>query len=299
MAITSPADVSKRKKEQPFGEGFFLDGVDDLTIGVDTTDETLHVHGNAAALAGTTIDNGNVSITILKEQVSAQILLQVITDNDPLVDDDGANASGAKYLNWDNVKSRNIWANMMNNDQTKYLGTIFAPNWVAAPNGPAGAPNDRGRRTFAGRSGIEHEFTGLGLFTTCELIASGNDNVDADTITLRIHSGTPAVDGGRAPVPIPGKTSIYAIGIRAINSGGDSWVTEYIDLANITAAMLDPSGLIGWSTIEAATGIGAGNMNFAMFYLLCSGDGVYPESGGGNPQDFVPDRLTRSFDVNR
>ena len=41
MAITALTDVLKRKREVLFAEGHFVDGVDDLTIGTDTTDETI------------------------------------------------------------------------------------------------------------------------------------------------------------------------------------------------------------------------------------------------------------------
>lgn len=293
MAITAITDILKRKREQPFIEGYFIDGVDDLTIGADTTDETIHVHGNSSAIAGTTVDNGNVSITILRENAAGQVLVQVITDNDPLLAD---NIDGlAKFLNWDNVRERNLWVNLMNEDQDTYLGGIFIPKWVAAVNGPAGAPNDRGRRTFTGRSEIPQEFTGVGVSISCELLESGTD------VALRTHadSGTEnrliaANSGSFVGSPK------YAIGVRGINSGSaNSWVTEMLTLSSITAAMVDEFGNVDFAAIGAALSteiqVGADNApNYAMIYFLYSGAGVFPASGAG--VDHVPDRLTRTND---
>jgi hypothetical protein len=292
MAITAVTDVLKRKREQPFIEGHFLDGVDDFTIGTDTTDETIHVHGNPSAMAATTVENGNISLTILRENAAGQTLVQVITDNDPIIAD-----TAAKYLNWDNVKERNLWVNIMNEDQDQYLGCIFIPKWVAAVTGPAGAPNDRGRRTFTGRSAIPQEFTGVGINCQCELLFSGEN--------LRTHT----------PTLVPGGGSKYAIGIRGIASGpGDTWETEMLVLGDITAAMVSSTGVVDWSAIAASTKFlttanagdatptpaesgSATEMTHVMVYFLHSGDGVYPSSGSGI--DMVPDVLTRSTDPNR
>lgn len=285
MAITAVTDILKRKREQPFIEGHNLDGVDDFTIGTDTTDETIHILGTASALAGTTVENGNVALTILRENAAGQTLVQVITDNDPIIPD-----TNAKYLNWDNVKERNLWVNIMNEDKDQYLGAIFIPKWVAAITGPAGAPNDRGRRTFTGRSEIPQEFTGVGINIQSELLSSGED--------MRTHT----------PVLVPGGGAKYIIGVRGIASGpGDTWETEMLTLETVTAAMVDSAGLVDWTVIAAATKFltvgdpvagSASQMTHVMLYFLHSGDGVYPASGAGG-FDMVPDVLTRANDPNR
>lgn len=284
MAITAVTDILKRKREQPFIEGHNLDGVDDFTIGTDTTDETIHILGTASALAGTTVENGNISVTILREDAAGQTLVQVITDNDPVIAD-----TNAKYLNWDNVKERNLWVNIMNEDKDQYLGAIFIPKWVAAITGPAGAPNDRGRRTFTGRSTIPQEFTGIGFNIQSELLSGTED--------MRTHT----------PSLVPGTSATYAVGIRGIASGpGDTWETEMLVLEDMTAAMVSSAGVVDWDAVAAATKFltmdtgGAGSatqMTHAMVYFLHSGDGVYPSSGSGI--DMVPDVLTRATDPNR
>lgn len=283
MAINSLSDVLRRKREELFIEGYFVEAADDVTAGVDSTDETIHLLGKPSPLVGVSVDNGNVSVTILRENAAGQNLVQVITDNDPSATD----LSGAKRIAWDAVVARNLWINTTNHARTMYLGGTFYPQWIPSITGPAGAPNDRGRRTFAGKSSIPVEITGAGVSIQCRLVLSGNQHAipgDAKSgNSIFVNSGT-----GLIAVPGKGTTTapVYALGITTIASGSaTSWTWDFIDGDSVTASMILATGRLEWSAIAAASDVVPSH---AMVYYIFSGTGIYPASG------FSPSKLSRT-----
>ena len=137
----------KRKKEDVYCMGYFLDTATDVVPATSTTPLTYHIFGTDEILTGMNVDTGTLSITMLDQDADNNAFLDLLSNQNP-----GTYAGGRQY-SWSNVTTPvSVWINKKDNSNTYYRSATLFKNWRPTAGLSAGGPNDDTVRTFAGNS---------------------------------------------------------------------------------------------------------------------------------------------------
>lgn len=258
MAVLS-SDLVKRKKEIVFVEGYFIDCANELTGGVDATQDVIHIYGDDDPILDITTNNSTLTLNVY-DKASNNALLDALQQDDP---DDTA----AKQYNWNNVIQASVWANRINAANTQYTRSILYKNWIPVPGMTAGDASARGTRSFAGNSEVAKEFTQPMLGQKIRLSSGASG-----------YTGTLAY----APVQVPDE-SVFALRVVAIEEArtGTHISTFNTEELTITASMIT----VGKAVVIPQTALVGNLLNKGpqyayVNYLYDKTLGVYPTLTG-------------------
>ncbi len=233
----------RRKTEQIFVEGYYIDHADVFTPGLNAQDETMFLFGRNDPATDKRYDVGTLQIT-LKDLYPANQLEKILTDHDP----DG---TGVIEMTTEQMREVSLFVNVKNQLGTAWIKSMYIPNWSAGLAPPSGNPNDKTDRVFTGNSGLPRMFDGAWINTV--KVASGG-----------------AMALGVTPVELE-NSGIFAVSCQVIDE------TAGFDMEEIpvTAAMVDLTGAIDDAEITAQLG-SLTQWTDAFFFFLQTGSGVYP-----------------------
>lgn len=253
MSNVLASDLVRRKKEYVFAEGYFIDCANELTGGVDATQEVIHVYGQDDPILDINVDNATLSLTAYDKKDN-NVLLDVLQQIDK-------NDTETKMYNWNNVYSTTVWANRINKDGDEYTRSIIYKNWLPNPGMTAGDANTKGTRTFAGNAEPPEEYT-KPIYGEKVALTSGAGGYTG-TITY-------------TPLAIPGTSTFYAVrvvGIVEARTGNHITSYDEEDLT-ITAAMVTNAKAVVIATSDLNTIDGPSHAY--VNYLYTATEGVYP-----------------------
>lgn len=235
----------RRKAEQIFVEGYYIDHADVFTPGLNAQDETMFLFGRDDPATDKRYDVGTLQIT-LKDLYSSNVLEKVLTDHDP-------DATGVLEMNVKQMRPVSVFANVKNALGTAWTKSIYIPGWSAGLAPPSGNPNDKTDRVFTGNSGLMRLFDGAWI--QGKRVASGG------SMTL-----------GVTPVEVE-TSNKFAVAVQALfDNGTDPFDMEEVE---VTEAMVTSSG--GISDDEITLQLGAlTSWTHAYVMFLQTGSGIYP-----------------------
>lgn len=236
----------RRKKEDVFSEGYFVDTAIDVSPSVDRQDETFHIFGKDSPDLDVQHNFGTLSLAIL-DKYTNNAILDLANGLDPA-------ATTAKQYKVDLLTSMHVFANVKNERNTQYVKSWFMPGWSPGLPVPSGDPNAKAQFTMTGNGKLPRLFEGLWIKTA------------------KVASGGAATLGGDIPVEVPSETGIYAIAVKALNEAGGTIQQEDV---TPSAAMVDSTGAVDFAEINAQVQDLAA-VTDAFVYYLQSGTGVYP-----------------------
>jgi hypothetical protein len=243
----------RRKKEDIFAEGYFIDQATAFLPGTDKTDETFHIFGFDDPVVDVAYNYGTCQITVL-DKFTTNTLLDLCTANDPA-------SSAVRQYNANDMIAVTVWANVKDLKNTRYVKSIFVDNWAPGFPLPSGDPNSKAEVQFTGNSALPRQFHGA--WVKSKKLAS---------------SATP-VSIGETPTPVPGQFQVYAVGVKAVNdvpaSNPPVFETESIVP---TTAMVSSAGMVDTASVFAAC-VQLKAITHTFVYYLQTGAGVYPASG--------------------
>ena len=239
----------RRKKEDIFCEGYFIDHATVFLPGVDKTDETSHIFGFDDPVVDVMYNQGTCQITVL-DKFTTNAILDLCTGNDPGI-------SAVRQYNANDMISVTVWANVKDLKNTTYVKSIFVDGWAPGFPLPTGDPNSKAEIQFTGNSGIPRQFQGAWI--------KGKKLASASTAL------------GDTPVAVPNEPNIYAISIKAINEVAGPPIKFLTESIVPTAGMVSSAGVVSNSLVFAAcTELTA--LTHTYVYYLQTGAGVYPAS---------------------
>ena len=258
MAVLS-SDLVKRKKEIAFVEGYFIDCANELTGGVDATQDVIHIYGDDDPILDITTNNSTLTLNVY-DKASNNAILDALQQDDP---DD----TTAKQYNWNSVVQATVWANRINAANTQYTRSIIYKNWIPVPGLTAGDAAARGTRSFAGNSEVAKEFT-------------------QPIVGQKIHltSGASGYTGTIAytPVQVPDET-VYALRVVAIEEKrtGAHISTFNTEELTITASMVTSAKAVVIPQTALVGNLSSKGPQYAYVnYLYDKTLGVYPTITG-------------------
>ena len=251
MAVKPTTDLSLRRKEVVFVEGYMIEVAKELAPSLNTTDLVDDVYGSDNPLTQTIVDNASLSVTVLERKDNNKIL-DVLTGQDP-------DATGVKEYFCDDARAVAVWVNKKNSANTAYERSFFYNNWTPAIPLSAGGPKERGTRVLNGLCDKPLEFENAGILSE-KVILSG-------TWAGGIFSGTI----GNTPVAVP-KTGFNAIRVLACSGTGSSMVFEEV---TVTAAMVNSAK---WITIPNSATTTVKGPTSAFINYLTTSTGIYPST---------------------
>lgn len=250
------SDLVKRKKEQVFAEGYFINCASDATGAVAATEDVIHIYGQDDPLLDMRVDNGTLSLTVY-DKADNNNLLDATTQKDP-----DFSATENRRYKWDDVKETTVWINRKNMANDKYERSTFYKNWIPVPGMPTGAPETRNTRVFAGNCEIPKEYNQPILGEKLALTSGAN--------------GYTATLAKETPLKIPDAANIYALRVVAIYEvrAGNEITTFNKEDLDITTSMVSSAGAISLtqSDLDEVTWPNAVYVN----YLYDDDEGVYP-----------------------
>lgn len=242
----------RRKKEDIFVEGYFIDHINVATPDVNQQDEIFHLFGKDSPETDRLQNYGTLTLAVLDKYTNNQIL-DLITGNDPA-------ATTARQYKTDDLVSVAVWANVKDAKNTQYVKSWIIQSWSPGMPMPSGNPEAKATVQIVGNGDLPRQFQDA--YITTSKVASGAANI------------------GDTPVKVPNET-VYAVGVRAINDLTPSGEFEQEDL-HVSAAMISSSGAISWTEVLANV-IDLDAVTDLFVYYLKTGTGVYP--------DVLPDKL--------
>ena len=259
MCPVLSSDLIRRKKEIIFVEGYFIDCANELTGGIDATQDVIHIYGDDDPILDLTVNNATLTLQVYDKSAN-NTLLDVLQQDDP-------NDTSAKQYNWNNITQSTVWANRINSANTQYVRSVLYKNWIPVPGMTAGDASARGTRSFAGNAEAVKEFTQpiLGQKVRLSSGASG-------------YTGTLAY----APVQVPDET-VYALRVVAIEEARtgthiDTFNTEEL---TISASMVTAAKAVVIKTTDLVGNlINKGPQYAYVNYLYDKTLGVYPTLTG-------------------
>jgi hypothetical protein len=237
----------RRKKEVIHMDGYYLDNVNALVPAMDRTDETFHVFGSDSPDTDVQNNYGTLQLDALDKE-SNNVILDLLTNQNPDLP-----ITVPRQYRVPDLGSVDVWMNIKDSGNTKYLKSYLYANWTPGMPLPSGAPNDKAIYSLTGNSDLPRQF----------------QNCWIDSI--RLASG--AANIGLTPIQVPGETvGMFAVRIKAIQSGAGLFDQEVIIPA---PSMVSSAGAVSWTPIlNAVTTLSA--VTHAFFLVLQSGTGVYP-----------------------
>lgn len=245
----------RRKKEDVFIEGYFIDFANVSTPDINRTEETFHLFGKDSPETDVLHNYGTLTLGLL-DKYTSNAILDLITGQDP------GNTAPHQYQ-VDDLTAVHVWANIKDAKNTRYLKAWFLGGWAPGLPLPSGNPEAKTAIQLAGNGHLPQEFQGC--FVMMKKVASGA-----------------AVSMGVTPLPVPtGAVSgnppeKYAISVKAINDTvaalGGLFDQEEV---TVTPGMVTSSGLVIGPEITAQLQQLSAWTHAAVYYLS-SGTGVYP-----------------------
>lgn len=241
----------KRKKEDVFCMGYFLDTVTEFTPDVSTTPQNYPVFGSDENMVGLSIDTGSLSLTLLAKDENNNTFLDLITNQDP-------GTSTFRVYDWAQATTPvSIWVNRKDNNNTRYRGGIFFKNFRPDPGLLAGAPNDDAVRTFAGNCIAPTEIVSGGIF--------------GEMLTL-----TEAGEATLSQTPLHISNGISGLQFIAVEDHtATNWNTEDVELMS---TQFEGTGttVSGQYILDGLTNISTFTKVYAIYPV--AGVGIYPNS---------------------
>lgn len=235
----------RRKKEDVFVEGYFIDTAIDASPNIDRQDETFHLFGKDSPDLDVQHNFGTLSLAIL-DKYTNNALLDIATGHNP---DDGL----PHQYKVDGMTSVTVFANVKDERNTKYVKSWFMQGWSPGLPVPSGDPNSKAQFTLTGNGKLPRLFEGLWIKTK------------------KVASGVAVTLGGDIPVEVPDETGIYAVAVKAL----DQTSTFEQEDVTPTTAMVTSAGNVSFAEIEAQVQ-DLNDVTHAFVYYLQSGTGVHP-----------------------
>lgn len=233
----------RRKKEDIFVEGYFIDHMNVASPDINQQDEIFHLFGKDSPETDRLQNYGTLSVTVL-DKYTNNAILDLITGNDP-------GSAAIRQYNTNDLTVVNIWANVKNAQNTSYIKSWILESWTPGMPMPSGNPEAKAAVQITGNGNLPRQFQGAAILM--KKVASGAANI------------------GATPVLVPNETN-YAVAVKAINAGS---TFEQEDL-RVSAAMISSAGAISWVEVLAALVDLTAVTHLAVYYLY-TGTGVYPD----------------------
>lgn len=243
MALTG-ARFRRRKKEVWFGDGYFIDHANDVVPGMDQQDETFHLFGKESPETDKQQNYGTLQIGLLDKYVN-NALLDLICGQDPA-------ATTPKQYKVEDAADVDMWANVKDKKNTKYIRALLMSGWTPGIPLPSGAPNDKAVYQMTGNCDLPRSFENCWI--DAKKVASGG-----------------AMSLGVTPIEVPGETGIYAIRVKGI----DQTSGFKQEAVTPTASMVSSIGGITPSAVLAACQELTALTHVYVVFLR-TGNGIYP-----------------------
>lgn len=235
----------RRKKEDVFAEGYFIDAVTDVTPGADRTDEQFHVYGNDSPELDVVNNFGTLAMTML-DKFSNNVLLDVVNGYKPT-------DTVVRQYNVNTIAGGTVFSNVKDRLNTKYVKAYIIEDWIPGLPVPTGDANAKASWQITGNGKLPRTFEGAWIKT--KKVTSGG-----------------AVSLGDTPLPVP-QESVYAVGVKAIKDVGGVFNQQSV---TPSVLMVHSNGAVDFGAIEGAVTDFALPLTHAFIYYLQSGLGVYP-----------------------
>lgn len=241
----------RRKKEDIFVDGYFIDHANDVVPGLDRADETFHLFGKDSPETDVQSNYGTLQLAVL-DKYTNNALLDLVTSHDPT-------STAAREYNVNDLTGVTVFANVKNTDNSAYVKSWMIAQWVPGMPMPSGGPNDKASYSVTGNGNLPRQFHGAWI--NAKKIASGSNL-------------------GVTPVQVPATgltgtaTGIYAVEVRALyTTGGVFQQTVVVP----STTLVTSAGVISWSELTTLAGTElTGTPTHAWIAYLQSGTGVYP-----------------------
>ena len=255
MAKINPAsDLSLRRKEQVFAEGYEIEVATDLTPGIATTDINDEVFGADTPLTERIPTNGTLTMRVLKK-TNNNALFDVLMGQNPT-------GTGVKVYYVEDVGPITVWANKKANDGSKYDRCYLYEDWSPTQGLPTGAPNTRDSAELVGNCKQPIEFEGA--------------HINSEKLSLA-GSGPYTATLTKTPTQVPSTTEhpaagMHALRVVAMSGTGSGLVKESLV---VTSGMVGAAGAISIATSDL-TNVTAPEKVFVCY--LSTQTGIYPTS---------------------
>jgi hypothetical protein len=240
----------RRKKEDVWVFGYWVDNANDLMPAFDKQDESFQMFGKDSPDTDILHRQGTLSMGLLAKYEN-NVVLDLITGQDP------SDSSAAREYFADQLTPVTVHANIKDRLNTKYVGCWIIDNWAPAIPTPTGDPNAKAQLQLSGNGDLPRQFQNVWLKTA--LVATGGG----------------ATLGGDTPEEVPGHPDLYAVTIKAIDTTAGIFEVEDVP---VSADMVDNTGTVDFAAIEAVVQ-GLDNVTHAFVYYLQASatvTGVYP-----------------------
>jgi len=144
----------RRKKEDVFVEGYFIDHANISTPDINKTDETFHLYGKDSPETDVQHNFGTLTLGVL-DKYTNNAILDLITAQDP------ADTAPHRYQ-VDDLTSVHVWANVKDTKNTKYVKSWFMGGWSPGLPMPSGNPEAKAEVQIAGNGHLPYEFPAPG-----------------------------------------------------------------------------------------------------------------------------------------
>lgn len=238
----------RRKKEDVFVEGSFIDQLIGFDPGLDRQEETFHLFGFDSPELDVQHNQGSAQLTVM-DKYTSNAIMDLVTGNDP-------SSTAVRQYNVNDLTSVTLWANIKDLKNTRYVKSILIQGWTPGMPLPSGDPNAKAQYQITGNSSLPRQFEGAWI--TAKKIASSASSVHI----------------GATPVEVPNEPNIFALSIRALNAiVGPPAVLEQEEIVP-TAGMLAATGLFSTAAVAAAMTLTTITHSYVL--ILQTGTGVYP-----------------------
>lgn len=235
----------RRKKEDIFVEGYFIDHANVATPGINSQDETFHLYGKDSPETDRLQNYGTLTIGVL-DKYTNNAILDLITGNNP-------SDPNIRQYKVDDLTSVHVWANVKDAKNTEYVKAWIIEGWSPGLPVPSGNPEAKAAVDITGNGHLPREFQ------------------DCFILLKKVASGVGSM--GVTPVKVPGE-SVYAVSVKVINDQTGSGGVFDQEQLEVTAAMITVTGTISWSEIMSLTTLTT--VTDLAIYYLSTGAGVYP-----------------------
>lgn len=235
----------RRKKEQIFVDGYYIDHANDVMPGVDRNDEVFHLFGKDTVETDVQHNNGTLTIGVL-DKYENNIILDLITGQDPTL-------TTPRQYRIQDLTSVHVWANVKDAKDTRYVKSWLCPGWSPGMPYPSGDPNAKAQVTISGNAGLPRQFQGAWIKSK-KVLTGGSL--------------------GDTPVVVPGEAGVYAVAIKALKT--ISGVFEQEEVQTVSAAMMNSAGTITHTEINAQLSTQMVPYDALFILYLQTGTGIYP-----------------------
>ena len=250
MAEIKPSkDLSLRRKEHVFAEGYELLVATDLTPTINTTDIVDDIYGRDDPYTEQIVDTTTIAMSVLELRQNND-LFDVLTGQDPA-------AAAPKEYYVEDVEPVTVWVNKKNDGDTTYERSFFYEDWTPSIPLSTGGPKDRSSRALTGNCKKPREFEGACILG--EKVAMTWDS--GETFCSGTLTGTPTMTP---------RNSMYALRVVACSGTGSTMVKETL---TIDSGMVNSDG---WITVERTDANDVKGLSDTYVNYLYVGSGIYP-----------------------